>query len=116
MPSERGGRALEDIRRNARLALSFVGDRPAEAFAADVRDLYATIRCLEIVSEAARRLDPEIVAAFPHVPWAAIRAAGNIYRHEYADVSPERVWHTVTGGLPALLDAVERALAGDLPC
>jgi uncharacterized protein with HEPN domain len=37
-------------------------------------------------------------------------ASGNIYRHEYEDVGPRRVWLTVTGSLPPLLAVVEHEL------
>ncbi len=38
-------------------------------------------------------------------------AAGNIYRHEYEDVSVRRVWDTLTLHLPPLQIVIEQELA-----
>jgi uncharacterized protein with HEPN domain len=74
-------------------------------------------RCLEIISEASRRVPPEIKARHPDIPWAEMAAAGNIYRHGYEDVAQRRVWGTVEQRLPPLLAVVEQELRdhGELP-
>jgi uncharacterized protein with HEPN domain len=46
------------------------------------------------------------------LPWKAITGAGNVYRHDYDDVSPALVWATVVRRLPQLAAAAERALGG----
>ncbi len=38
--------------------------------------------------------------------------SGNVYRHDYDDVSPALVWATVTYRLPQLIAAAEGALNG----
>jgi uncharacterized protein with HEPN domain len=63
---------------------------------------FAVIRCLEIVSEASRRLPDELKARHPSIPWKDIAAAGNIYRHDYEDVAAKLVWDTVQLALPPL--------------
>jgi uncharacterized protein with HEPN domain len=68
-------------------------------------------RCLEIVSEASRRLPDELKARHPSVQWREMAAAGNIYRHEYEDVAARRVWQTLTVSLPLLHDVIARELA-----
>jgi uncharacterized protein with HEPN domain len=79
-----------------------------EAFVADVRTIYAVTRCLEIISEASRRL-PE--ARHPSIAWRDIAGAGNIYRHDYEDVAAQQVWDTVQIDLPQLRAVVEQELA-----
>lgn len=113
MLSERTRQALLDIAENARLALAFAGDADAAAFAADRRTFYAVTRCLEIISEASRRLGEPVRARHPHLPWRAIMGAGNVYRHEYDNVGQDLVWRTVRDGLPRLIAAVEEELKGD---
>ena len=39
-------------------------------------------RGIEIVSEAARRIPPELQASQPNIPWAQIVGIGNVLRHE----------------------------------
>ena len=62
----------------------------------------AVVRALEIVSEASRRLPREIQGQHPEIDWAAVAAAGNVYRHEYDGVDEKLIWHTIQHDLRAL--------------
>jgi uncharacterized protein with HEPN domain len=62
MPSDRVRQALCDMRENAALARDFVGAMTLKEFSTDRRTFYAVTRCLEIISEAARRLDDDLRA------------------------------------------------------
>ena|SRR5215471_204538 len=110
-PSDRAGLALTDIRDNARLAQEFVAGMSAEDFSEDRRTFYAVTRCLEIVSEAARRLPSELRDRHPELPWRAIMGVGNVYRHDYDNVDEDMVWRTVQRSLEPLLAVVEEELA-----
>jgi uncharacterized protein with HEPN domain len=112
MPSDRTRQALLDILENATLARSFVGDMDQSDFAADRRTFYAAVRCLEIISEASRRLDEELLARHPELPWRAIMGSGNVYRHNYDNVAEAFVWRTVHDSLPPLLAVVRQELDG----
>lgn len=83
----------------------------AEDFAEDRRTFYAVTRCLEIVSEAARRLPTELRDRHPELPWRAIMGVGNVYRHAYDDIAEDMVWRTVQQSLQPLLAVVEEELA-----
>jgi uncharacterized protein with HEPN domain len=111
MPSDRDRQAWTDILDNARLALGFAGEMDEAAFAADVRTFYAVTRCLEIISEAARRLSEGERARNPDLPWKDITGAGNVYRHNYDDVEVGLVWITVRDRLRPLIIVAEGALA-----
>lgn len=63
-------------------------------------------RCLEIISEASRRLPEELRARHPTVPWDRIAGAGNVYRHDYEDVLASILWVTVLDHLDGLQQAV----------
>jgi uncharacterized protein with HEPN domain len=73
--------------------------------------VYAVIRCLEIISEASRRLPLELKERHPHIPWKQIADAGNLYRHAYKDVRDEIIWQTVQSALDGLEVAVRDELA-----
>ena len=103
-------RRLADIRHNIYLARTFVGGLSYEEFRDNDLVFYAVTRCLEIISEASRRIPLEMKARHPHIPWAEMAGAGNVYRHDYEDVRQRLVWGTVHNRLPALLDAVELEL------
>ncbi|MGA8759999.1 MAG: HepT-like ribonuclease domain-containing protein [Stellaceae bacterium] len=111
MLSNRARLALTDIRDNIRLAEQFASGLSVEALRADRRTFYAVTRCLEIISEAARRLPQNLRNRHSELPWRAIMGAGNVYRHDYDNVAEEIVWRTVQNNLAPLLAAVERELA-----
>lgn len=110
MPSDRTRQALLDILENGMLARSFVAGMEFDAFADDRRTFYAVTRCLEIISEASRRLEEPLRARHPELPWRAIMGSGNVYRHEYDNVAESFVWRTVRDSLPGLLAVVDREL------
>jgi uncharacterized protein with HEPN domain len=110
LPSERSTQAWGDIALNARRAIDWTGDRSAAAFAEDVQTVYAVTRALEIISEAARRLEASEREDRPELPWKDITGAGNVYRHDYDEVSPEILWLTVKRRVPEILAAAEAVL------
>ena len=108
---ERSRDALAQIRDNIVLARDFAAGLDARGLAADTRTFYAVVRCLEIISEASRRLSPAVKERHRHLPWAQIASAGNVYRHAYQDVNPEAVAKVVADSLPVLLTAIEAELS-----
>jgi uncharacterized protein with HEPN domain len=102
---------LNDIRHNIALAERFAAGMTYGTFKDDNLRLYAVIRCLEIISEASRRLPEALKARHPSIEWRGMAAAGNVYRHDYEDVAAREVWDTLTLHLPPLLVVVEAELA-----
>ncbi len=112
MPSDAATAALRDIAYHIDLAVHFAAGFDYEAFRADLRTVYAVTRCLEIVSEASRRLPDDLKARHPSIAWKDMAGAGNIYRHDYEDVAARQVWDTVQIDLPPLRAVIEHELAG----
>jgi uncharacterized protein with HEPN domain len=69
------------------------------------------MRCLEVISEAARRLPASLRDRHPELPWRAIMGVGSVYRHDYDNVAEQFVWHTVQHSLEPLLVVVESEIA-----
>lgn len=116
MRSDAALTALRDIAHHIDLAIHFTAGFDYEAFVADPRTVYAVTRCLEIISEASRRLPDELKARHPAIAWKQMAGAGNIYRHDYEDVAASYVWTTLRNHLPALRAVIEQELAAlDLP-
>jgi uncharacterized protein with HEPN domain len=111
MLSERAHKALLDIRDNIRFAEEWSRGMSLEAFSNNRLIFYAVTRCLEIVSEASRRLPAELTNRHPHLGWRDIRDAGNIYRHDYDGVQERLILTTVRQSLPALAEAIEAEIA-----
>ncbi|AXK80871.1 DUF86 domain-containing protein [Pseudolabrys taiwanensis] len=113
MHSEKTRGYLEDMLRHIELAERFTTGLGYEQFCQDERTLLAVIRCLEIVSEASRRLPDDLKARHVDIPWPDMAAAGNFYRHDYGGITSQRVWNTLREHLPPLRKAVEQELARD---
>jgi len=111
MPSDRTDGTLRDILHHIDLATQFVQGLDREAFKADIRTVYAVTRCLEIISEASRRLPNEMKARHPNISWRQMAAAGNVYRQDYEDVAAQFVWDTVQRAVPALKNVIEVEVA-----
>lgn len=110
MPSKAADTALRDILHHIELAQRFVEGFSRATFIADTRTVYAVTRCLEIISEASRRLPDELKARHPGIPWKQMAGAGNVYRHDYEDVAARYVWETVRRDLPPLRVVVQREI------
>ena len=112
MPSdtEATRRWLLDIRYHIDMAATFVEGVGYESFKDDVMRLYAVIRCLEIISEASRRLPDTLKARHPAIPWKNMAGAGNIYRHDYEDVAASFVWVVIEDHLPPLRHVIAQEL------
>ena len=113
MPSDPSNprRWLNDIGHHIALAESFVANLDHAALKNDQLRLYAVIRCLEIISEASRRLPDTLKARHPSIQWREMASAGNFYLHEYEDVSARRVWVTIRHDLPMLRLVIAEELA-----
>ena len=107
MLSERARKALLDIRENIVLAETWTWGLTLAGFAENRMVFYAVTRCLEIISEASRRLPPELKRRHPEIEWRSMRDAGNIYRHDYDGVQEHITLRTVREALPPLLAIVE---------
>jgi uncharacterized protein with HEPN domain len=104
-------RRLNDIRYHIHLARRFTEGLSYDAFRDDDLRFYAVTRCLEIISEASRRLPADLKARHLEIPWTEMAAAGNVYRHEYEDVQQRLVWGTLQNRFPALFVAIEQELS-----
>jgi uncharacterized protein with HEPN domain len=107
MPFKPADTALRDILHHIDLAAKFSAGFDQTAFRQDIKTVYAVTRCLEIISEASRRLPDDVKARHPDIGWKQMAGAGNVYRHDYEDVAAEFVWETVERALPPLRAAIE---------
>jgi uncharacterized protein with HEPN domain len=71
----------------------------------------ATLRNLQTIAEAAKRLSEELRASEPGVPWRQIAGFRNVLVHEYQRVDLDLVWRVVSTWLPELKVAAARMSA-----
>lgn len=101
---------LQDMLENAEKALSFIGDISYDDFAMDDKAVYAVIRALEIIGEAARQVPEKVRDANSEVPWREITGMRNKLTHEYFGVNTKVVWRTVREDLPVIIPALKKIL------
>ncbi len=92
-------------------------------FLRDVMVQDAVVRNLEVIGEAAKRIEDPYRTAHPEIPWRALGGMRDVLIHQYEGVDPEKVWAIVEQDLPPLkqaiaallppLDQLERELAGE---
>jgi uncharacterized protein with HEPN domain len=115
MRSDAALTAPRDIAHHIDLAVHFALGFDYERFRDDLRTVYAVTRCLEIISEASRRLPDELKARHPTIRWREMAGAGNVYRHDYEDVAVSYVWTTLQNHLPPLRAVVQQELTSVNP-
>lgn len=69
--------------------------------------LFAVVRAIEIVGEAASKVTSETREAAPSVPWTAIVSMRNRLIHGYFDIDTDLVWKTATEEIPGLRRALK---------
>ncbi len=79
-----------------------IGGAPLETFEADWQRQWLVERGVEIISEASRRLPPELKARHPNIPWQKVAGIGNILRHDYENVAAPVTWKLAHDDLDAL--------------
>jgi uncharacterized protein with HEPN domain len=84
--------------------------RSFDAYVADRTCRRAVERCIEIVSEASRRVPQNLKASHPTIPWQKIAGIGNVLRHDYDVVNDATVWHAAKVDLLPLKAAVQALL------
>ena len=114
MSSEIPSARLRDIIANSdRIHAHMQTVAPDAKLDAKTRD--AIERCLERISEAARKLGPAMDARDQSVPWRSIRGLGNILRHECDIVDDANIEQIVRHELVTLRDVCVRELAAQRP-
>src|SRR5437870_4576224 len=83
-------------------AVEFASGLNASTFAADEKTVYAVVRALEIIGEAAKSIPTAVRRAYPAITWRAMAGMRDKLTHEYFGVNRQVVWRTVQDDLPGL--------------
>jgi uncharacterized protein with HEPN domain len=97
----------------AETACSFVMGKLRSDLDSDRMLLFALVRAIEIVGEAASKVTQPTREMAGDIPWPLIVAMRNRLIHGYFDIDHEVVWKTTTEELPQLLTKLRRLLLED---
>lgn len=101
---------LRDMLAAAREAQAFIEEKSENDLTHDRQLTLALLKCVEIIGEAAARVDEDMQAKNPGIPWADIIGMRNRLIHVYFDIDLALLWTTLTVDLPVLVQELERAL------
>jgi len=101
---------VEDIIKAMDDALSFIKGMDYDTFVKDRKTVYAVIRALEIIGEAAKNVPSPIKARYSQIPWKDMAGMRDKVIHAYFGVDLKRVWSTVNLDIPSLKPCFERIL------
>jgi uncharacterized protein with HEPN domain len=111
VPSSDSGRRLHDMLANIARIRRHTGGMTAEIFLADEKTQDAVERCLERISETARKIGDRLDAKYPAVEFHKLRQLGSVLRHDYDDFSADLLWLSLTERLDMLEEACRQELA-----
>lgn len=75
----------------------------------------AVVRSLEVIGEAASKIDPHFRAEHEEIPWRRIIALRNRLIHDYMGINFNIVVNVLHNEIPRLADQLDRLLRGDGP-
>lgn len=91
-------------------AIGFVAGRQAEDLDSDRMLLFALVRSIEIIGEAAAKISAELRLKAPEIPWNIIISMRNRLIHAYFDIDRDILWKTATIELKILLPQLQALL------
>ena len=97
---------LDDILEAIDRIGQYINEMTLKEFDRDNAIQDAVVRRLEIIGEAVKHLPAAVTKSQPQVPWKQIAGMRDILIHEYAGVSVQTVWKTVTENLEPLEKAI----------
>ena len=110
MPRHNPQVRLQHMLEYAREAVGLMRDKRRADLDTDRALVLATLRCLEIVGEAASHIPESMRQEHPQSPWPQIIGTRNRLVHGYDLVDYDIIWSTVVEDLPPLIAELEKIL------
>jgi len=89
----------------------FVRGYSFDDFNRDKKTIYAVVRAIEVIGEAAKNIPEFIKNKYPNIPWKDMAGMRDKLIHAYFGVDLEVLWKTVQQDLPLLKEMISEILA-----
>jgi len=102
---------LRHMQDAAREAVGFARHKQRADLDDDRMLVFALVKAIEIVGEAANQVSEATRRELPDIPWVDIIGMRHRLIHAYFDINLDILWQTVKSDLPPLINALDDALA-----
>ncbi len=110
MTGRTSGDYIQDIIDSIDAATRFIKGMSFNEFTADQKTVYATVRAIQIIGEAAKKIPDQIRLKYPNIPWREMAGMRDKVTHEYFGVQLKILWNTITTDLPPLKEEIKKVL------
>ena len=101
---------LNDIYTNSKEILIFIQGLSYEKFIDDKKTVYAVMRALEIIGEAAKQIPISFRKKYPEVEWKNMAGLRDVLIHEYFGINHAVIWQIIDNKLPSLIVQLEKII------
>lgn len=91
-------------------AMAFIEGKNKSDLDDDDLLVFALVKAIEIVGEAAGKVSKEYQANHPEIHWSAMISMRNRLVHAYFDINKKILWQTLKKDLPELIVVLESLL------
>ena len=95
---------------NMDLAVSFIENLSSEAFSRDRKTVYAVLRCIEIIGEAAKNIPSEVRKKHPEIPWKEMAGMRDKITDFYFGLDIQKIWLVLKEDIPRLKPLIQKIL------
>lgn len=89
---------------------SFMDGFSYEEFVDDKKTLYAVVRSIEVIGEAAKNLPEQLKAQHPEVPWKRITGMRDKLVHGYFGIDFKTLYKAAVEDIPPLKPSIEKII------
>ena len=104
------GDYIQDIVDATSKGMRFVEDMKYEDVIHDDKTVFAVIRAIEVIGEAAKNIPDDVKDKYPEIPWREMAGMRNKLIHAYFGVDIKRVWKAIKEEIPPLKPVFEQML------
>ncbi|MFQ6107205.1 MAG: DUF86 domain-containing protein [Thermoplasmata archaeon] len=104
------GDYVDDILDSMDAIEEFVEGMSFDDFEKDRKTIYAVVRAIEIIGEAAKKVPDSVRTKHPDIPWKDMAGMRDKVIHEYFGVDLEIVWETVSRHIPTIKPLMKAVL------